>query len=75
MLLYGDESEAPTQPYLTQPYLTQPYLTQPYLARAWAKSGLGEVRPGRSPAWAKSGADMRVLGTRSSQKSGNHGIT
>ena len=44
VLLYGDESEA---------------LTHPYLARAWAKSG----------------ADMRVLGTRSSQKSGNHGIT
>src|SRR6202042_118367 len=50
LLLYGDESEA---------------LTHPYLARAWAKTGadLRVPAPGQAKlarAWAKTGGDLRV---------------
>jgi len=48
-----------THPCLTHPSLAHPCLAHPCLARASAKPG----------------ADMRVPGTRSSQKSGDHGIT
>ena len=69
MLLYGDESEAPTHPCLTHPCLAHPCLTHPSLAHPCL------AHPCLARASAKSGADMRVPGTRSSQKSGDHGIT
>ncbi len=39
VLLFANESEALTQPYLARAYLARAYLARAYLARAWALRG------------------------------------
>jgi hypothetical protein len=39
VLLFADESEAQTHPYLAHPCLAHPCLAHPHLARAWAERG------------------------------------